>query len=163
MSNDERTTTILIRNGTLLPPGLSVETELFLPGWSVVVNRDRYALSRQIEQANWNFFFLAGEIRSTVLGRDNLRAVRRAVKRVLARRERQLPNCLEITKVVSRRFLGIPFISVTAHDRHIQESRFLLPPKDSLLRLHSSGPNPAELECADTAVTKKYVPVFSNS
>jgi len=163
MSDDERTTTILIRDGTLLPPHVGIETELFLPGWRRIVNPDRYALSRQIDQVNWNFFFLAGELRTIVLGRNNLGALRRATKRVLAKRERQLPNCLEITQVVSRRFLGIPFISVTAHDRHIQESRFLVPPKDSLFRLHRSGPSPAGVQRPDPVVTKNYVAVFSNS
>jgi hypothetical protein len=163
MSDDERTTTILIREGTLLPPGVSVETQQFLPGWRMLVNRDRNTFTRQVERANWTFFFLAGEIRATVLGRDKLRALRRAAKSVLAKRERQIPNCLEITKVVSQRFLGIPFISVTAHDRHIQESPFLVPPKDSLFRLRPSSLRPVEVEGPDTAVTKGYEALFSNS
>ena len=163
MSDDERTTTILIREGTPLPPGVSIETKLFLPGWRVVVNRDRFALSRQVEQANWTFFFLAGEIRATVLGRDNPGALRRAAKRVFAKRERQSQNCLEITKVVVRHFLGIPFVSVTAHDRHIQESRFLLPPKDSLFRLPSTLLDHAELKRPDTVVRKEYEALFSHS
>ena len=112
--------TILIRESTILPPGLAVESEAFLPGWRAIRNLDRYALGRKIEQAKWYFFFLVGEIRTTVLGRDRSTTLRRAVKRVLAKQPKRF-NCLEITEVVSKRFLGIPFLSVAAYTRHIQQ------------------------------------------
>src|SRR5467141_2367370 len=113
MLDTNRTETILIREGTLLPAGLAVESEVFLTGCRVIKNLDRSALARKIEGANWNFFYLAGEIRATLLGRDRPGTLRRAVKSVLAKQVGQKFNCLEITKVVSKRFLGIPFMSVT--------------------------------------------------
>src|SRR5437879_10251417 len=121
MSANNTSGTVLIRENTLLPAGLAVESEVFLPDWRVVKNLDRSTLTRNIEDANWNFFYLAGEIRATVLGRDRSGTLRRAVKRVLAKQEGQRFNSLEVTRVVSKRFLGIPFISVTAHFRHIQQ------------------------------------------
>jgi len=113
--------TILIMEATPLPAKLSIESEAFLPGWRVVKNPDRSTLARNIEGANWNFFYLAGEIRATVLGRDRPGTLRRAVKRVLAKQEEQRFNSLEITQAVSKRFLGIPFMRVTAHSRHIHK------------------------------------------
>jgi hypothetical protein len=109
MSTNNTFGTIFIRENTLLPAGLSIESEVFLLGWKVVKNLDGSALARNIEGANWNFFYLAGEIRSTALGRDRLGTLRRAVKRALAKQDKQF-NSLEITKVVSKRFLGIPFM-----------------------------------------------------
>src|SRR6266581_4534455 len=129
--------TILIRERTLLPAGLAVESEVFLPGWRVVKNLDRSTLARNIEGASWNFFYLAGEIRATVLGRDRPGTLGKAVKCVLAKQEGQKFNSLEITKVVSKRFLGIPFMSVTAHSRHIQRDIGLVPAKDFVLRMHA--------------------------
>ena len=126
MSANSASGTILIRENTLLPVGLAIESEVFLPGWRAVRNLDGYGLSRKIEEANWNFFYLAGEIRVTVLGRDGSKTLRRAVKRVLAKQEKQF-NSLEITKVVLKRFLGIPFVSVAAHTRHIQQGICLVP------------------------------------
>ena len=133
MSDINRTRTVF-REETPLPTTLSIESEAFLPGWLVVKNLDRQALTREVEGANWNFFYLAGEIRATVLGRDLLSTLRRAVKCVLAKQEGQKFNSLEITKVVSKRFLGIPFMSVTAHSRHIQRGIGLVPAKDFVLR-----------------------------
>jgi len=125
--------TTLIRENTLLPAGLTIESEVFLPGWRVVKNLDGSALARSIEGANWNFFYLAGEIRATVLGRDRSGTLQKAVKRILAKQEEQF-NSLEITRVVLKRFLSIPFmLIVAAHSRHIQQGICLVPAKDFFL------------------------------
>jgi len=125
MSATNMSGTILIRENTLLPPDLEIESEVFLPGWRVVKNLDDTALARIIEGANWTFFYLAGEMRATVLGRGRAGTLRRAVKRVLAKQDEQF-NSLTM-RVVSKRFLGIPFVSVAAHSRHIQQRNCLVP------------------------------------
>ena len=33
-------------------------------------------------------------------------------------------NCLEIDDVVMHKFLGMPYVTVSAHARHIQKGRF---------------------------------------
>jgi len=160
--------TILIREATPLLANLSIESEAFLPGWRVVKNLDRSTLTRNIEGANWNFFYLAGEIRATVLGRDRSGTLRRAVKRVLAKQEGQRFNSLEITKVVSKRFLGIPFISVTAHFRHIQQGIGLVPAKDFVLSMPAAVAPESKLgrgrekHHAEVA-TKQYMALISSS
>src|SRR6266478_1418465 len=155
MSSTNRTRTIFIREDTRLPATLSIDSEAFLPGWRVVKNLDRQALNREVEGANWNSFYLAGEMRATVFGREGLGALRRAVKCVLAKQEGQKFNSLEITKIVSKRFLGIPFMSVTAHSRHIQQGVGLAPTKDFVLSM-PAAPN------AEVA-TKQYTALISSS
>jgi hypothetical protein len=163
-TNTERT--ILIREDTPLPANLSIESEAFLPGWRVVKNLDRSTLARNIEGADWNFFYLAGAMRATVLGRDRSGTLRRAVKRVLARQEGQKFNSLEITKVVSKRFFGIPFTRVTAHSRHIQQGIALVPAKDFVLRMPAAVPerrlDSGERQQAEIA-TKQYTALISHS
>ena len=132
MPDTNRARTILIREDTPLPANLPIESEAFLPGWRAVRNLDGYELGRKIEEANWNFFYLAGEIGAIALGREGPGTLRRAVKRILAKQEGQKFNSLEITKIISKRFLGIPFMSVTAHSRHIQQGIGLVPCKGSL-------------------------------
>src|SRR5437667_8661433 len=134
--------TTLIRENTLLPAGLTIESEIFLAGWRVVKNLDGSALARNVEGASWNFFYLAGESRATAFGRDQSGALRKAVKRILAKQEKQY-NSLEITRVVSKRFLGIPFmLSIAAHSRHIQQGICLVPTKNFVLGM----PSPAAPE-----------------
>lgn len=137
-----------------MPAAPAIESEVFLPGWRVV-KIDRQALTRQIETANWNFFYLAGETKAIVLGRDGLGTLRRAVKSILARQEGRKFNSLEITRIVSRRFFGIPFTSVTAHSRHIQEGLGLVPAKDFVLAMPAVG--------SREVATKQYAAAISSS
>lgn len=124
------TGTVLIRDGAFLPSALRVESEPCATGWRLVKNLDGYGFGRKISEAGWTFFWLAGEIRATVFGFDGQKTVRRAVKRILANLKSGEFNSLEITRVASKRFLGLPYASVSAHSRHIQESLFLLGAKD---------------------------------
>jgi hypothetical protein len=140
MSETSRARTILIREGTPLPANLPIESEAFLPGWRVVKNLEGYGLGQKIEEAKWQFFYLVGEIGAIALGGEELGTLRRAVKQILAKQGGQKFNSLEITGVVSKRFLGIPFISVTAHFRHIKQGICLVPAKNFVLRI-PTAPN----------------------
>jgi hypothetical protein len=135
MPGTNRARAILIREDTPLPANLPIESEAFLPGWRAVRNLDGYELGRKIEAANWNFFYLAGEIGAIALGREGPGTLRRAVKRILAKQEGQKFNSLEVTEIISKRFLGIPFMSVTAHSRHIQQGIGLNLAKDLVSRI----------------------------
>jgi hypothetical protein len=124
MPDTNRERTILIREDRPLQANLPIESEAFLPGWRAVRNLDGYELGRKIEEAGWNFFYLAGEIGAIALGREGLGTLRRTVKRILAKQEGQKFNSLEIAKVVSKRFLGMPFMSVTAHSLLLQAEKW---------------------------------------
>jgi hypothetical protein len=130
MAETIKTGTILIKEGTVLPDGLQFESEPCATGWRLVKNLDGYGLDRKIHEAGWTFFCLAGEIKATVFGLEGKETVRRAVKRILAKLKSEKFNSLEITRVVSKRFLGMPYVSVSARSRHIQESMFLFRAKD---------------------------------
>jgi predicted amino acid-binding ACT domain protein len=155
VTDTNKSGTIFIREDTPLPENVSIESEAFLPGWRVVRNLDRSTLARNIESTKWFFFYLAGAMRATVLGRDRPGTLRRAVKRVLAKQEGRKFNSLEITKVVLKRFLGIPFMSVTAHSRHIQQGIALVPAKDFVLRM-PAAPN-------GEVVARQYTALVSSS
>lgn len=130
MAETIKTGTILIKDGTFLPDALQFESEPCATGWRLVKNLDGYGLGRKIHEAGWTFFCLAGEIKATVFGFDGQKTVRRAVKRILANLKSEKFNGLEITQVEAKRFLGLPYASVCAHSRHIQENAFLLQAKD---------------------------------
>jgi hypothetical protein len=168
MSANNTSGMILIGEGTLLPAGLAVESEVFLHGWRVIKNTDRSTLARNIDGANWTLFYLAGEIRATVLGRDRPGTLRRAVKCVLAKQKGQKFKPLEITKVVSKRFLGIPFMRVTGHSRHIQQGVGLVPARDFVLRMPAAEVPEFELGSGGErhhgeVATSQYVALISSS
>ncbi len=68
---------------------------------------------------------MAGDANATAVGSDLERTTRRAIKKVVASMELDGFNCLEIAQVAVKRFLGLPYVTVSAHPRHIQESIFL--------------------------------------
>jgi hypothetical protein len=156
MSQEITIGSILVRENTVFPPGVSVESDTFLPGWKLVRNLNGYGLARIIVKANWNFFYLAGEIRAIALGRGGSAAFRRALKRIVVRREGQNYNSLEITRVVAKRFLGIPFLSIAANSRHIQKGMGLIPTRNFVLRM--PVPDPSE-----EAAAKRYTAMISSS
>src|SRR5258708_11675433 len=164
MSEINKARTVFIRDDTPLPAMLSMESERFLPGWRMVKNLDRQALTRAVEGAKWNFFYLAGEIRTTVLGREGVGTLRRAVKRIRAKQECQSFqfNALEITKITSKWFLGIPLLRVTAHSRHIQLGIALIPAKDVLREPLAAMPSTRGSQRRELVATQ-YAPVVSSS
>jgi hypothetical protein len=119
------TGTILIKVGTPLPECLRLESEPYSEGWTLVKNLDNRGLDRKIREAGWTFFFMAGGANATAVGSDLERTTRRAIKKVIASMESDGFNCLEIAQVAAKRFLGLPYVTVSAHPRHIQETMFL--------------------------------------
>ena len=70
---------ILIREGAVLPPNFTYESEAYLPGWRMVKNLDGYTLKKKINEANWSFVRFAGEHEAR-LGRAYPGALRSAVE-----------------------------------------------------------------------------------
>jgi hypothetical protein len=163
MSDTNRTRTVFIKEGTLLPTMPSMESEPFLPGWRIVKNLDRQELTREIEGANWNFFYLAGEIRTTVFGRAGVGTLRRAVKRIATKQEGQSFsfNSLEITKIASKWFLGIPLTTIVAHSRHIQLGIALIAAKDLSGRSLPAIPSARAIQ--GDVVAKQHTAAISSS
>lgn len=129
--------TILIREGTLLPTGAPVESDVFLPGWRLVKNLDGDGLDQRFHEAGCTFFSLAGEIGATVFGLDEQKTLRRAVEQILAKRESAEFNSMEIMRVdweTSKRFLGVSSVTVSARSRDIQKSAFHSRAKDLPVR-----------------------------
>jgi len=112
---------ILIEQGAHMPESLRLESVPYSRGWTSVSN-DLNELDTEINRAGWTFFFMAGEIKITAFGFDKEAAVRRAVKRAITSVEAQKCNCLEITEVSANSFMGMPYVNISAHARHIQES-----------------------------------------
>jgi len=124
MTDTINTGTLLIKEGTTLPKGVQLESEPYTKGWRLVKNLRSSGMGRQLVDAGWTFFYMAQEIEASVVGSDPEKTKRRAVKRVIASMKSEKLNCVEITQVAVKHFLGVPYLTVSAHPRHIQESIF---------------------------------------
>ena len=122
MEEKIKTGTLLIADGATLPESMQLETEPYAYGWRLVKNFDIKEFRQIINQAGWNFFYIAGAIETSAFGSDEKKTTRKAIKQLMAKLRSKNFNCLEITQVESRRSLGVPYVSVSAHSRHIQKS-----------------------------------------
>ncbi len=92
-------------------------------GWPIppAVKADRSTFEKAVHEAGWTLFFMAGEIRVTVFGFDRQKALRGALNRLITDVTSQHCNSIEITRVMSRSLLRVPYVSVSAHPRHLQK------------------------------------------
>jgi hypothetical protein len=114
--------TILIDDEPRLTQGFAATSEPYSGHWSVLPAFESKALDREILAAGWKFFFLAAEVKVMFLGTLGAQRIQNAVKRLLKKVKNQDFNCLEVTGIVAKRFWGMPYATVSAHSRHIQQS-----------------------------------------
>jgi hypothetical protein len=135
MKDAIKTGTILIEKGAIMPESLVLDGKPYSSGWTSVSNHDLDELGTAVNKAGWTFFFMAGEIKMSAFGFGKEMAVRRAVKRVILDVEAHKCNCLEITQVSPKSFLGVPYVNIRAHARHIQRSSAFSEPAEKPLEV----------------------------
>ena len=120
MPNTIQAGTMLVKQSTLLQ-SLGVESEPYCRNWRSLGILESSGLDQKVRAAGWNLFFMAGELRAVVPAWGGQNTLRRGVKRLLAQTRLQHFNCLEVSHILRKHFLGIPYVSIAAHPRHIQE------------------------------------------
>jgi hypothetical protein len=117
--------TILIEEWPLMPQLLGLESEPYSGNWSLVKALNGSALDRKIRASGWNLFFMAAEVKAMFFGALGAKKIEHALKRILRKVKQQHFNGLEVTEIVAKRFLGVPYAIVSAHSRHLQQSCYL--------------------------------------
>lgn len=111
---------ILVAGGTHLPSSIVLQNETDSNGWAAIEDL-RPKFEKTVQEAGWTFFFMAGEIKAVAFGFDREKALRSALKRLIADVKSQDCNSIEITRVIGRTFLKVPYVSVFGHPRHLQK------------------------------------------
>ena len=99
-------------------PGL--ECEPCSGNWKLLKALDGMGLDRKIQAAGWSFFFMATEVKVMFFGALGAKQILNALRRILEKVKGQDFNCLEVTGIVAKRFLGVSYAIVSAHSRHVQ-------------------------------------------
>lgn len=113
--------TILVEAGTSLPDAMCLQQGAPSGTWRPVSNPDGVGLQARLTTAGWTLFYMAGAIHRRAFGFDEAQRVNAAVAGIISDVRHQNCNSLEITHVATKAFLGIPYVSITAHARHIQD------------------------------------------
>ena len=112
---------VLVAPGTALPLEWQLETGTAGNGWLRLL--DVFSQMRRQNQLNasgWTFFFMASPIVVTAFGFSKLKMFNAALLRLIAATKLQRCNCVQIDDLGMRSFLGIPYMRISAHPRHIQ-------------------------------------------
>lgn len=125
MAQEVQIGTILIRENPAAAQAIGFQWEPYSATWGLVKALDALALDRKIHAAGWNFFFMAAEVKVTFFGAIGAKSIQNALQRMLGKLKPTNFNCLEVTGIVAKRFLGVPYTVVSAHSRHIQQSCYL--------------------------------------
>ena len=125
MTQEVQIGTILIRDNPAAAQAIGFQREPYSATWGLVKALDGLALDRKIHAAGWSFFFMAAEVKVTFFGAIGAKNIENALERMLRKIKPMNFNCLEVTGIVAKRFLGIPYTVVSAHSRHIQQSCYL--------------------------------------
>jgi len=116
---------ILITEWPPSTPLQGVESQPYFGKWSVVTGLDGFALDRKICASGWHFFFLAGDVNAIFIGAVGAKKIQNAMKRILRTVAQEHFNGLEVTGIIAKRFLRVPYTIVSAHSRHVQQSCYL--------------------------------------
>jgi hypothetical protein len=125
MPPDVQVGTILIKEWPGIKQLLGLESEQCSGEWSLLKVLDGFTVDRKVHAAGWNFFFMAAEVKVMFLGSLGAVKIQSALNRLLEKVKPQQFNGLEVTQIVARRFLGVPYVTVSAHSRHMQQSCYL--------------------------------------
>lgn len=125
MSSPLKIGTVLVQTDTFIPESVWVQSEAFCSGWQAITNLNGDDLDRQIRRDGWNFIFMGGALQGTSWGSRSGVAIRCAAIRVLKKTQKTRLNAFEITGIHARRFLGIRYVVVTGHSRHVQKGTLL--------------------------------------
>lgn len=117
--------TILMKKWPGMTKLLGFESEPYSAEWSLLKVLDGFALDRKIHAAGWNFFFMATEVKAIFFGTPGATKIHGALEKILGKVRQQHFNGLEVTAIVAGRFLGVPYVTVLAHSRHMQKSCYL--------------------------------------
>ena len=116
---------VLLRSGTLTPTSVPLNLSTYCSDWQLIENSGGHVLDQGFRRASWNLFFLAGAIRGYAVGGGGESSIMRATSNILAKINAKGFNCAQISEIVVKRFLGVRYVRVEAHSRHLQQSNML--------------------------------------
>jgi hypothetical protein len=113
--------TLLVQKGTTLPTSIVLRSEPTTDDWSAFESgAELLQLKAELSNAGWNYFYM-GAVKQTVFGSPGAKRMASAMKGISAKMSLNNCNSLQIDAITPQSWLGIPYLSVTAHCCHIQK------------------------------------------
>jgi len=115
---------VLIKAGTVLPLTLGLKLAR-LGDWDLVRGDDGFAVDRKLREAGCHFFFMVPAVEASAIGLDVRDTCANALEKVTRAVSERGFNAVEVTAITRRVWLGLHYVRITAHPRHVRNSPFL--------------------------------------
>ena len=120
----------MIEAGTILIDKSAARPECFRlaanpessPWASIAADLSPREREKALVADGWTFAYMAGGIRAKGVGFNPANRMASAVRQLKALASAQHCNCVQIDEVAMHSFLGVPYVSVSAHSRDIQKA-----------------------------------------
>jgi len=112
---------MFVLEGFLLPPALRFESQPYSDGWRLVRGLRSQEIDRQARDCGWSLVSRGSSMRRTAIGLARAGSLQRATSYLLGETRKNAFNAMEITRITSRRFLGLYMVGVSAHSRSLQK------------------------------------------
>jgi hypothetical protein len=113
--------TFIIAEGTSLPDSSKITSEPFSQGWRMITNLRGQGLDRHFSQIGWTVFQKATPLSVKSLGFGESQTLLKAFHKILRDSGSRKFNCVEITRAVTKTFLGVSYVQMSARARNIQK------------------------------------------
>ena len=115
--------TLIIAEGTSLPDSSKITNEPFSHGRRIITSLRGQGLDRHFSQMGWTVFQKATPLTVNRLGFGKSQTVLKAFHKILRDSGSRKFNCVEITRAVTKTFLGVSYVQMSARTRNIQKRR----------------------------------------
>jgi hypothetical protein len=107
MDSQIKVGSILLEDRPTMTRTLDLEIEPYARSWSLARFLNGRDLARKIRAAGWNFLLMAREVKAKVWGAVSESDIQTALMRIAKNKRRDCFNCLEVTAIIPKHFLGI--------------------------------------------------------
>ncbi|MEP7355192.1 MAG: hypothetical protein ABI824_18330 [Acidobacteriota bacterium] len=119
--------TFLFARSARLPPTWELEDASVGRGWSRLTSKlDSLMIEKLLAPTEWKYFFMADGLTATCFGFNRKKMLDCALERLTTAVRRRACNSLEIHDVSMQSYFGFPYVSISAHARHIQTGSFFI-------------------------------------
>jgi hypothetical protein len=115
---------VLFKSGTVFPPTLGLKLKP-VGSWDLVRGHDGFAVDRKLRTAGWQLFFMVPALEASAIGVDTRKTFDTALRKITRAVDERGFNALEVTAIKRWRWLGLHYVRITAHPRHVRNSPFL--------------------------------------
>jgi hypothetical protein len=121
MEGSVKNGTLMIVEGTALPDSGQITSEPFAKGWRVVTNLRGQGLDKYFNHIGWTVFQKAAPVQASILCLEKSQPFLIAFRKILRNIGAKKFNCLEITSVIKKTFMGVTYVHMSARARNIQQ------------------------------------------